>query len=439
MANTKISEYSSIPANNTEIDGINIAEGCAPSGINNAIRELMAQLKDFQTGSAGDNLTVGGSLSVTGAVNLSTVLSVTNGGTGLSSLTSGDMLYASSTNTLAKLAGTASGNVLLSGTAPSWGKVPLATHVSGTLPVANGGTGTATSTGTGSVVLSASPALTGTPTAPTAASGTNSTQIATTAFVANAVSNAGGGSVSSVGLSLPSIFSVSGSPVTSSGTLTATYSGTPLPVAYGGTGGVNATVAINNLVPNQTGNNGKFLTTNGSSVSWATAGGVSAVSAGAGMNFTQITGTGSVTMGTPSTLTKTTTNQASGTTHTHAVTFPVASLKGQSSDIAQEGDIVLTNLGSFAGSNSASGYKKLPGNIMIQWGSISSIAANSFASISFSQTFSALFNIQITFVEDNNTGRNGAKVGTQSNSSFTIRNTSDSVVAGAYWFAIGSY
>ena len=53
MANTKISEYSAIPANNTEIDGINIAEGCAPSGINNAIRELMAQLKDFQTGSAG--------------------------------------------------------------------------------------------------------------------------------------------------------------------------------------------------------------------------------------------------------------------------------------------------------------------------------------------------------------------------------------------------
>lgn len=34
----------------------------------------------------------------------------------------------------------------------------------------------------------ASPALTGTPTAPTAASGTNTTQVATTAFVQNAVS-----------------------------------------------------------------------------------------------------------------------------------------------------------------------------------------------------------------------------------------------------------
>lgn len=51
------------------------------------------------------------------------------------------------------------------------------------LSVAQGGTGTTTSTGTGSVVLSASPTLTGTPVAPTASQGTNNTQIATTAFV----------------------------------------------------------------------------------------------------------------------------------------------------------------------------------------------------------------------------------------------------------------
>jgi hypothetical protein len=55
MAKTKISEFSSTPANNTDIDSINIAEGCAPSGINDAIRELMAQLKEFQTGAAGDS------------------------------------------------------------------------------------------------------------------------------------------------------------------------------------------------------------------------------------------------------------------------------------------------------------------------------------------------------------------------------------------------
>jgi microcystin-dependent protein len=66
MAKTKISEFDSNPANNTDIDSINIAEGCAPSGINNAIRELMSQLKDQQTGAASDNFTVGGNLAVTG-------------------------------------------------------------------------------------------------------------------------------------------------------------------------------------------------------------------------------------------------------------------------------------------------------------------------------------------------------------------------------------
>ena len=54
MPKTKISEFSATPANNTDIDSINIAEGCAPSGINDAIRELMAQLKDWQAGLSGD-------------------------------------------------------------------------------------------------------------------------------------------------------------------------------------------------------------------------------------------------------------------------------------------------------------------------------------------------------------------------------------------------
>lgn len=57
MARTKISEFSAVPGDNTDIDGIDIAEGCAPSGINNAIRELMAQLKDMQTGASGDTFT----------------------------------------------------------------------------------------------------------------------------------------------------------------------------------------------------------------------------------------------------------------------------------------------------------------------------------------------------------------------------------------------
>ena len=70
MSKTKISLYDADPGNNTDIDGINLAEGMAPGLVNNAIRELMAQLKDFQVGSAGDPLTVGGNLSVAGTTTL---------------------------------------------------------------------------------------------------------------------------------------------------------------------------------------------------------------------------------------------------------------------------------------------------------------------------------------------------------------------------------
>lgn len=66
------------------------------------------------------------------------------GGTGQSSYTTGDLLQASAGTTLSKLAAVATGNVLISGgvgTVSSWGKVGLTTHVSGTLPVSNGGSG----------------------------------------------------------------------------------------------------------------------------------------------------------------------------------------------------------------------------------------------------------------------------------------------------------
>lgn len=110
----------------------------------------------------------GNAATATSAGTLSAALAVSLGGTNLTSYTIGDIIYASGATTLSKLADVATGNALISGgvaTAPSWGKIGLTTHVSGTLPVANGGTGVTSSTGSGNVVLSASPALTGTPTA----------------------------------------------------------------------------------------------------------------------------------------------------------------------------------------------------------------------------------------------------------------------------------
>jgi hypothetical protein len=51
MAKTKISEFDTNPDLNTDINSINIAEGCSPANINNAIRQLMADLKEWQSGS----------------------------------------------------------------------------------------------------------------------------------------------------------------------------------------------------------------------------------------------------------------------------------------------------------------------------------------------------------------------------------------------------
>ncbi len=66
MPKTKISEYSSTAVSNTDVQSINIAEGMLPSDVNNAIRAIMAHLKNFQAGLSGDDLTVAGDLSVTG-------------------------------------------------------------------------------------------------------------------------------------------------------------------------------------------------------------------------------------------------------------------------------------------------------------------------------------------------------------------------------------
>lgn len=93
-----------------------------PSDVNNAIRELMKQLKDFQVGAQGDPVTVGGNLVVSGTSNLvgTATLGVVSGAT-------------------------------ISGSSNTITNVSLTTGVTGTLPVGNGGTG-ATSFTSGAVL-----------------------------------------------------------------------------------------------------------------------------------------------------------------------------------------------------------------------------------------------------------------------------------------------
>ena len=110
------------------------------------------------------------------------VLGATYGGTGQSSITTGDLLYGSASNTISKLAIGSTGTILrVVGGVPSWG-----TDYTGT--------------------------------------------------------------VTSVAATVPSFLSISGSPITTSGTLAITLSGTALPVANGGTGVTTSTGSVNTVL-----------------------------------------------------------------------------------------------------------------------------------------------------------------------------------------------
>jgi len=158
------------------------------------------------TKAAAGSVLLSGDAPSWGKVGLTThvsgTLGVGNGGTGLAAYAVGDLLYASASNALSKLADVAVGNVLLSGgvgVAPSWGKVGLASHVDGVLPVANGGTGTATGsiTGTGALVLAAGGAnqnVTLTPSGTGATILNGNVGIGTTSFGASAAKALGMGS-----------------------------------------------------------------------------------------------------------------------------------------------------------------------------------------------------------------------------------------------------
>ena len=102
---------------------------------------------------------------------------------------------------------------------------------------------------------------------------------------------AGVGTVTSVAASVPSFLSISGSPITTAGTLAISYSGTALPIANGGTGQTTASAAFNALSPITTtgdliigngtnsatrlaiGANTYVLTSNGTTATWAAGGG----------------------------------------------------------------------------------------------------------------------------------------------------------------------
>ncbi len=110
----------------------------------------------------------------------------------------------------------------------------------------------------------------------------------------------GGGTVTSVGMSVPSFLSVSGSPVTTSGALAVTYSGTALPIANGGSGQTTANAALNAFLPSQATHSGKVLQTDGTNTSWQTngSGTVTSVGVSTGSSGVSVTGSPVTTSGT---------------------------------------------------------------------------------------------------------------------------------------------
>jgi hypothetical protein len=115
VTKAKISEYSATAGNNTDVNGVNIAEGCPPSSMNNMGREIMAALKRFQVGSDGDGVTVGGNFVVSGTTALSTALPVASGGTGATTSTgSGAVVLATSPTLVTPVLGTPTSGTLSS-------------------------------------------------------------------------------------------------------------------------------------------------------------------------------------------------------------------------------------------------------------------------------------------------------------------------------------
>jgi hypothetical protein len=134
-------------------------------------------------------------------------------------------------------------NALLPSQTSQSGKV-LSTDGTNTSWLAVSGSGTVTSV-TGTAPVSVATGTT-TPVISMAAANTTTNGYLTSTDW-NTFNSKGNGTVTSVALSAPSIFNVSGSPITSSGTISLTYSGTALPVLNGGTG-VTTSSGANSVV-----------------------------------------------------------------------------------------------------------------------------------------------------------------------------------------------
>ncbi len=168
MPKNKISEYDVAPSQNADIAGIDIAEGCSPAGINDAIRTVMADLKAVDVGTDALTSPVLTSATISGGTIDSTVIGSTTKAAGsFTSLTS-DTFTLNNVSIgsvdLTKLAAINASAVEINSLVGASSTTTMQAQMDAKAPLA-------------------SPTFTGTPVAPTQSTADNSTRIATTAYV----------------------------------------------------------------------------------------------------------------------------------------------------------------------------------------------------------------------------------------------------------------
>jgi hypothetical protein len=202
--------------------------------------------------SAGAGAPAFGTLALgTANTNVSGTLTVTNGGTGAGTFTANGVIYGNTTSALGVTAAGTTGQVLIATTssAPTWGQVSLTAGVTGTLPVANGGTGLSSTPTNGQIDIG---------------NGTNFTRATLTAGAGITITN-GSGSITVAG---------TGSTInskTSSYTLLATDAGQTISITTGGVTVPNSVLSAGNIVTiyNNSGSSQTITQGTGVTLQWA--------------------------------------------------------------------------------------------------------------------------------------------------------------------------